>query len=186
MADKEIKKEAINKEGPTKASVVTAPAHETTVVATPPVRERQLWVVWVVIVGFIVLMLLVIAAIVVSNCISENAVDQSDNSQIPYSSRHMQYGYGNDGSYYQTTTNTDGPTTTTTTMRYTQTIGVVTQVNANNIVVAGNGKSQTITTNSSTTYDNDTKPAVNDTVNVIGTADSNGNITATEVMVVNN
>lgn len=76
----------------------------------------------------------------------------------------------------------DGLTTTTTNETYTQTQGVVTAVNGDSITVAGGGKTQVIKTNGDTTYMDDTKPAVNDTVVIVGTKDGD-TITATEIRV---
>ncbi|TAL14847.1 hypothetical protein EPN95_01310 [Patescibacteria group bacterium] len=88
------------------------------------------------------------------------------------------YGYGRS---IQTQV-TDNSVTTTV---YTYQTGVVTAVNSDNIVIAGNGKQTTIKTNSSTTYTNDVKPKVNDTVVIAGTTASDGTITATEIRVAN-
>jgi hypothetical protein len=92
--------------------------------------------------------------------------------------------FGGDSTFSVSQSSSDGLTTTTTNTTYTQTQGVVTQVNSDNIVVAGGGKTQKITTNSSTTYVGDTKPAVNDTVVVVGTK-SGDTITATQIEVFN-
>ncbi len=177
MADKEAKK--VEQDAPTAHAKVTN-AEGTRSLDD---RNRQVWIIWVVIVGFVVLILLVVAAMVVAHGVRDNLVGQRQ-PRYQMTSRGGYGGYPN-GSFYSQTSNSDGLTTTTTTTRYTYTTGVVTKVNNDSIVVAGNGKAQTIATNSSTTYDNGTKPAVNDTVQVIGTADSSGNITATEVQVLN-
>ena len=92
--------------------------------------------------------------------------------------------FTNESSYNVQQSSFDGLTTTTTNTTYTQTEGVVTAVNSDNIVVAGGGRTQTIKTNSSTTYLSDTKPAVNDTVVVVGTKDGD-TITATQIAVYN-
>jgi len=60
--------------------------------------------------------------------------------------------------------------------------GVVTGVNGTTFTLAGEGNTNSITTNDSTQYTNDTKPAVNDTVTVYGTT-NNGVFTAQEVVV---
>ena len=88
------------------------------------------------------------------------------------------YGYGRS---IQTQV-TDSSVTTTV---YTYQTGVVVAVNSDNIVIAGNGTQTTIKTNSSTTYTNDIKPAVNDTVVIAGTTASDSSITATEIRVAN-
>lgn len=75
----------------------------------------------------------------------------------------------------------DGSVTTTV---YNYLTGVVVAVNSDNIVVAGNGKQTTIKTNSSTSYVNDTKPVVNDSVTIAGTTADNV-ITATQIAVAN-
>ena len=76
----------------------------------------------------------------------------------------------------------DGLTTTTTNQTFTQTQGVVTAANGDSITVAGGGKTQVIKTNGDTAYMDDTKPAVNDTVVIVGTKDGD-TITATEIRV---
>lgn len=86
-------------------------------------------------------------------------------------------GYGRS---IQTQVTGDSVTTTV----YTYQTGVVVAVNSDNIVIAGNGKQTTIKTNSSTTYTNDVKPAVNDTVVITGTT-ADSTTTATEIRVAN-
>jgi uncharacterized protein YdeI (BOF family) len=146
-------------------------------------NNRQTWVIWTVIAGFVVLILLVMAAIFVVHRVAERS---TTNTNVPQFISRGGFGGYHGVTYYSQSSSTDGPTTTTTTTKYTVTVGVVTKVNSDSIVVAGNGKTQTIATNSSTTYFNDTKPAVNDTVRIVGTADSNNKVTATEVEVANN
>jgi len=85
-----------------------------------------------------------------------------------------------DRNYTVQQSDSDGLTTTTTNTTYTQTQGVVTAVASDSITVAGGGKTQVIKTNSSTTYTDDVKPAVNDTVVVVGTK-SGDTITATQI-----
>ncbi|MDB5167481.1 MAG: hypothetical protein JWN26_626 [Candidatus Saccharibacteria bacterium] len=87
------------------------------------------------------------------------------------------YGYGRS---VQTQVTSDSVTTTV----YTYQTGVVVAVNSDSIVIAGNGKQTTIKTNSSTTYTNNVKPAVNDTVVIAGTT-ADSTITATEIRVAN-
>jgi len=148
-------------------------------------KRPQPWVMWTVIGGFVILILLVIGIIYAKHVLTDRAALSTGRQQTQIT---MRGGFGEgyrQSTFYSQSSSTDGPTTTTTTQKYTYTEGVVTQVNSGNIVVAGNGKTQTITTNSSTTYDT-TKPAVNDTVRIVGTADSNNAVTATEVAVTNN
>lgn len=146
-------------------------------------KKPQTWVMWTVIAGFVLLILLIAAVIYAKHVINDRAV-LTGRQQTQITTMHGGMGY-RQSTFYSQSSSTDGPTTTTTTQKYTYTEGVVTQVNSGSIVVAGNGKTQTITTNSSTTYDS-TKPAVNDTVRIVGTADSNNAVTATEVAVANN
>jgi len=150
---------------------------------TARAKRPEAWVIWVTIVGFVVLIALVVAAIIVAHIVNDNRT-LSDQNRTTMTA-HGRFGRDPWSSYYEQTTSTNGPTTTTTTTRYTVTQGVVSKVNSNSIVVVGNGQSQTITTNSSTTYTNGTKPAVNDTVQIIGTADSSDNVTANTVTVEN-
>ena len=60
--------------------------------------------------------------------------------------------------------------------------GVVTTVNGTSYTIAGGGKSNTVQTDGNTRYVNDKKPAVNDSVTVLGTT-NNGTFTASEVVV---
>ena len=69
---------------------------------------------------------------------------------------------------------TDNSVTTTV---YSYQTGVVVAVNSDNIVIHCNGTQTTIKTNSSTTYTNDIKLAVNDTVVIAGTTASDSLIT---------
>lgn len=87
------------------------------------------------------------------------------------------FGYGRT---VQTQVSSDNTVTTTV---YTYQTGVVIAVNSDNIVIAGNGKQTTIKTNSSTTYENNQKPVVNDTIRIAGTTD-NGTTTATDIAVI--
>ena len=99
-------------------------------------------------------------------------------------SRMMRFDSERSGIGYGSYVNTQVSSGTVTTTVYTTQTGVVTAINSDSIVIAGNGKQTTIKTNSSTQYDNGTKPAVNDTVTVIGTT-ANNTTTATEIGVVN-
>jgi hypothetical protein len=98
-------------------------------------------------------------------------------NSLRFESRGSNMGYGR---YVQTNVSNDSVTTTV----YNYQTGVVTAVNSDNIVIAGNGKSTTIKTNSSTQYPNSVKPSVNDTVTITGTTTDNA-VTATEINVVN-
>lgn len=60
--------------------------------------------------------------------------------------------------------------------------GVVTGVNGDSFTLAGNGATNTVTTNSSTQYTNGSKVAVNDTVLVVGTT-NNGTFTASRIVI---
>ncbi len=106
-----------------------------------------------------------------------------DNSGFT-SSRMMRFDGERSGIGYGNYVNTQVSSGTVTTTVYTTQTGVVTAVNGDSIVIAGNGKQTTIQTNSSTQYNNGTKPVVNDTVTVIGTT-ANNTTTATEIGVVN-
>jgi hypothetical protein len=86
--------------------------------------------------------------------------------------------------FKQTATTSDGLTSTSTTTTFTKTQGVVTAINPDSIVVAGGGKMQTIKTTSATTYANDTKPVVNDSVVIIGKKDGD-TLTATQIYIYN-
>ena len=60
--------------------------------------------------------------------------------------------------------------------------GVVTAINGNDITVAGEGITNTVSVNDHTTYDGDNKPArVNDSIFAIGARDSNNNLIASTV-----
>ncbi len=107
-----------------------------------------------------------------------------DDSGFTAMSRVMRFGGDRSGIGYGSYVNTQVSGDTVTTTVYTTQTGVVTAVNSDNIVIAGNGKQTTVKTNSSTQYDNGTKPAVNDTVTVVGTTVDN-TTTATEIGVVN-
>ena len=108
-------------------------------------------------------------------------IDQPDytvNRMMHYDGDGMMgIGYGQ---YVETQASSGSVTTTV----YNYQTGVVTAVNSDNIVIAGNGQSTTIKTNSSTQYVGGKKPVVNDTVSVVGTTTDN-TITATQISVVN-
>lgn len=132
------------------------------------------------IIAVIVLVALaMVAGFMINNRLERRLIDQ------PYYTvnRMMHYGGGAGvgyGQYVQTTASSGSVTTTV----YNYQTGVVTAVNSDSIVIAGNGQQTTIKTNSSTQYVNNKKPAVNDTVSVIGTTTDN-TITATQISVVN-
>lgn len=64
--------------------------------------------------------------------------------------------------------------------------GVITAVNGDTLTVAGQGKSVTVTESDSTTISGDkTDVAVNDTIVVYGTTNSDGSISATQIVVRN-
>jgi len=76
----------------------------------------------------------------------------------------------------------DTSTTTTTTTTTTRLSGVVTAVDGSMITVAGNGTTNKVIVNDSTTYTGSTKPAaVNDTIIAVGTT-SGDTFTATRVV----
>lgn len=62
--------------------------------------------------------------------------------------------------------------------------GVVTSVNGTSFVLAGDGLTNTITTDTNTSFLNNIKPVVNDTVTVVG-GTNNGVFTASQVIVQN-
>jgi len=146
-------------------------------------RHTQKWVWWVVIIAVVVYLILMVGGLLVFRAIGNHERGMIGNNVTTGQFTRMPR-YSNQQTFNVRSDNSDGLTTTSTNTTYTRTEGVVTAVNSGSIVVAGGGKTQTITTNSSTTYDNGTKPAVNDTVVVIGTQ-SGSTITATEVAVLN-
>jgi hypothetical protein len=157
--------------------------HTTPTTAVVQRRHSQKWVLWVVIIVVLVYLILVVGGIMIFQAIGNHGQNAlSNNTTTGQLTRGPRY--SNQQTFNVRSDNSDGLTTTSTNTTYTRTEGVVTAVNSGNIVVAGGGKTQTITTNSSTTYDGGTKPAVNDTVEVIGT-ESGTTITATEVAVLN-
>ncbi len=137
----------------------------------------------IVIVILVVLFLLALAT--AAGFMMRNRYERGINDQPYYTvNRMMHYGgYGSGigyGQYVQTQASSDSVTTTV----YNYQTGVVTAVNSDNIVIAGNGKQTTIKTDSSTQYVGGTKPVVNDTVSVVGTTTDN-TITATQISVIN-
>jgi hypothetical protein len=141
------------------------------------------WVPWVVLGAVVLAGLLAVGALLAGRVL----LNRYSALTSPRVGTHLMVShprFGGDSTFSVSQSSSDGLTTTTTNTTYTQTQGVVTQVNSDNIVVAGGGKTQKITTNSSTTYVGDTKPAVNDTVVVVGTK-SGDTITATQIEVFN-
>jgi hypothetical protein len=130
------------------------------------------------IVGLVILGLIIGGGAWVFNTVAEraNLRNQPFAGTMSRGNVRPAFGYGR---AVQTQVSSDNTVTTTV---YTYQTGVVIAVNSNNIVIAGNGKQTTIQTNSSTTYANNQKPVVNDTVRVAGTTSSN-TITATDIAV---
>ncbi|MDB5160167.1 MAG: hypothetical protein JWO99_430 [Candidatus Saccharibacteria bacterium] len=174
MAEKEQKEEIVE-EKPTSTAVSKGG-----VVAR---KSASKWVLWVVI-GIVVVYIILMA---IGFAVFHAIADRNGNSTINGARTTQMMNrprFSNERTYNVQQSSSDGLTTTTTNTTYTQTQGVVTAVNSDNIVVAGGGKTQTIKTSSSTTYAGDTKPAVNDTVVVVGTKDGD-TITATQIAVYN-
>ena len=139
---------------------------------------------WLILLVIAVLLFLLALAAATGYMI-RNRYERDLNNQPYYTvNRMMHYdGYGSGigyGQYIQTQVSSGSVTTTV----YNYQTGVVTAVNNDSIVIAGNGRQTTIKTNSSTQYVNDKKPAVNDTVSVVGTTTDN-TITATQINVIN-
>ena len=139
------------------------------------------WVLWVVIGSVLLYLLLMAGAFWAFHKLKDTAESVQNRNETSQRSGWYGYGYG-DRNYTVRHSESDGLTTTTTAKTYTQTQGVITAVNEDSIVVAGGGKTQTIKTNGDTKYDDEKKPAVNDTVVVTGTKDGD-TITATQVVV---
>jgi hypothetical protein len=148
-------------------------------------RHSRQWVIGIVAIVVVVYLMLAVAGLWIFHAVAEHQ-NGTNNVGTMMTGRQMRRGFGGNTqqTYNVSQSSSDGLTTTTTNTTYTQTQGVVTAVNSDSIVVAGGGKTQTIKTNSSTTYSNDTKPAVNDTVVVVGTKDG-ATITATQIAVYN-
>ena len=150
------------------------------------VKSRK-WMIWSIVGASGVLLIIVSGAIVFHNARERAMEDRFDGHDI-----HIIGGsYGNrggyqSGSFYSQSSETDGPTITTTTVKRTYTQGVVKSVSNGKVVVVGNGQEETIITNDDTTYDDDTKPAVNDTVIIVGTVGDDDRITANRISVANN
>jgi hypothetical protein len=146
-------------------------------------RPASKWILWVVIgIVAVYVILMVIGFGVFRAIANRNGNSMMNGARTAQMMDRPRF--SNERSYNVQQSSSDGLTTTTTNTTYTQTQGVVTAVNSDSIVVAGGGKTQTIKTNSSTTYASDTKPAVNDTVVVVGTKDGD-TITATQIAVYN-
>lgn len=148
-------------------------------------RSRQ-WIIAFVAIIAVVYLMLVVGGLWFFNALANhhNGIADTTNSMMEQQSGRRGYSVTGDRTYSVSQSSSDGLTTTTTNTTYTQTQGVVTAVNSDNIVVAGGGKTQTVKTNTSTTYANGTKPAVNDTVVIVGTKDG-ATITATQIAVYN-
>ena len=148
-------------------------------------ERSKTWIIWLAIGGALLIVGTTALLIVVTNMVQDRLQPEQQSTQRIET--RMRFGGGGyrTGAFYTQSSDSDGLTTTTTTTKYTYTQGVVTKVNGDSIVVAGGGKTQTIKTNSDTSYVDDTKPAVNDTVVVIGKADNDGAVTATELRVAN-
>jgi hypothetical protein len=172
MADREVEKNENEK---------TEKVTETTGVVAR--RHSQKWVIWVV-AGVVALYIVIVIIGAVVFHVWANNHQNVGVTGAPGQARQLGRSRGGDRTFTERSSTSDGLTTTTTNTTYTQTQGVVTAVNSDNIVVAGGGKTQTIKTNSSTTYVGDTKPAVNDTVVIVGTKDGD-TITATQIAVYN-
>lgn len=180
MADKEI----IEEEVVTKSETKTTPVRPVSIAEAR--RKRRSLIALLTLLGIVILGLLISAAV-----LAFVGFSKEDTSNTPgtmgFSSQNRGYSRlsGNTGYGYGTGTQTSVSGGSVQTTVYSYLTGVVTAVNSDSIVVAGNGKTTTIKTNSSTVYDNSTKPAVNDTVTVAGTT-SDSTTTATEIAVNNN
>ena len=149
-------------------------------VATAANKKRTLVI--ALIAGIIVLY---IAAIMIGLTIYKAVEDRRSNMYGGTSTMRQLNGmprFNGEQTYTVRHSTSDGLTTTTTNQTFTQTQGVVTAVNGDSITVAGGGKTQVIKTNGDTTYMDNEKPAVNDTVVIVGTKDGD-TITATEIRV---
>lgn len=181
MAEKEqtkhIKEEVTEKT----TSVSNAPVNG----AVAERRHSKSWVIAIVAIVVVVYLMLMVGGLWFFHTLADhrNGIPANGTTSMGRYMGHQGFGSG-ERTYTVRQSSSDGLTTTTTNTTYTQTQGVVTAVNSDNIVVAGGGKTQTIKTNSSTTYVDNTKPAVNDTVVVVGTKDGD-TITATQIAVYN-
>lgn len=154
-------------------------------VKTVPVQQRsRQWVIGIVAIVVVIYAMLVVGGLWVFHSIANHQNSVGGMTMSQHMGRQGFAGPAGERTYSVSQSSSDGLTTTTTNTTYTQTQGVVTAVNGDSIVVAGGGKTQTIKTNSSTTYVDDVKAAVNDTVVVVGTKDGD-TITATQIAVYN-
>lgn len=176
-------KERINDEKVTEKPASVHVVKEVPVQGATAPRHSRSWVIGFVAIVVVVYLMLVVGGLWVFHSLSANHRNVSNNLNTQQVG-HYQLNWRGDRTFNVWQSNSDGLTTTTTNTTYTQTEGVVTAVNGDSITVAGGGKTQTIKTNSSTTYANDMKPAVNDTVVVVGTKDGD-TITATQISVYN-
>jgi hypothetical protein len=182
MAEKETKTSIKTIETETDLPVTPPTKRDTKITDEAKVAKKSSWVVWLVIACVVVALLIAGGAVALIRAVHTNRPNGSYN--VTGTTTLRQRFIPRQQFVYSTQTSTSGPTTSTTTTTYTYTQGVVTAVNSGSIMVAGNGKSQTIKTTSTTTYDS-SKPAVNDSVVIVGTSDSSGVITATEINVTN-
>lgn len=178
-------KERVNENGATEkvASVPVTKSGASQVVVPP--RHSRNWVIGIVAGVVALYILIMIAGFLIVRVMRDGGDNQNvERTGMSRQFNGMQSRVNGDQTFRETSTTSDGLTSTSTTTTYTQTQGVVTAVNPDTIVVAGGGKTQTIKTNSSTTYAQDKKPVVNDTVVVVGTKDGD-TITATQISVYN-
>ncbi len=136
------------------------------------------------IIGVSIAALVLVGSVIAGGAFLLNTLARERAERAPYSAGNSIRFSGGAGLGYGREVYTEITNDTVTTTVYTYLTGVVVAVNSDNIVVAGNGKQTTIQTNSSTTYTNDDKPAVNDTVVIKGTTADN-KTTATEIRVAN-
>jgi len=162
----------------------STPVGEERVIDPGPLPTKRRWIIWSIVGASGVLLLAISAALFIHGH-RERAMDRYSTPDIRINSGYHGWGGGyRSATFYTQSSETDGPTTTTTTVQRTYTQGVVKSVSGDNIVVVGNGKEETIKTDSDTVYTTDTKPEANDSVVIIGTADGD-TITADRVTVAN-
>jgi hypothetical protein len=151
-------------------------------------HQSRRWMIGVVAAVISLFVVIVIGSIVFNQVLNNRLVGMGTNGGYGHSAMMHQFGepsrVAGEQTFSQTATTSDGLTSTSTTTTYTQTQGVVTAVSGDSITVAGGGKTLTVKTTSATTYANDSKPVVNDTVVIIGTKDGS-TITATQIAVNN-
>lgn len=182
MPDKDTTKSSHTNVETTEDVVTDNSSNRPTDKQTPDMHSRRRPILILGIIAGVLLVAMIVGGLELLHTLSERANrltptgDHVGFSQEIRANRSP-FGYGQ-----SVQTQADNGSVTTTVYNYLT--GVVTAVNSDNIVIAGNGKTTTIATNSSTTYDNDTKPAVNDTVVVTGTT-SGATITATDIAVNN-